>query len=308
MIIGFLFASAIVITTIRMYFTINKLWKRKSDQEVCNSISIFAYALAIFVHLPYMIKFAILEGNYIPAINDAINIIAYIIIILIGAGFWVRENRQFSFTKIFYKALRLERKESGDLVKSFIRPSGAKIIIKILQKIASLDNEVTKSEIDLIERFAKNWEIDFNEIQPIDTSKQTSLLDIRESVEEYLDTTPPIKQATELLDIIKLMINIDNVVSAEEQIFLTEATIIINNYIKKDDNIKHYEVLLVPQRKKKMLALQELYPNAEILERRGGKVIVQGQYYSKEFAEAICRKFMDLGVFCIWEEFITEKA
>jgi hypothetical protein len=291
-----------------MYFTINKLWKRKSDKEVCNSISIFAYTLAIIVHLPYMIKFAIIDGNYVPAMNDAINIIAYLFMIFIGTGFWVRENRHFSFKKVFYKALRLERKESADLVKSFIRPSGAKQIIKILQKIANLDSEVTKSEIDLIEKFAKNWELDINEIQPIDSTKQTSLLDIRQSVEEYLNTTPPIKQASELLDIIKLMINIDNTISEEEQVFLSEATIIINNYIKKDENIIHYEVLLVPQRKKKMLALQELYPNAEILDRRGGKVMVQGQYYSKEFAEAICHKFMDLGVFCTWEELETVKA
>lgn len=291
-----------------MYFTINKLWKRKSDQEVCNSISIIAYTLAIVVHLPYLFKFALVEGKYIPALNDAINIIAYSIIVLIGTGFWVRANKRTGIFTLVRKALRLEGKESGHLMKSLIRPSGAREIIDILKKIARLDNELSDSEVKIINDFAKNWDIEIQNIEEWQSGEQTSLLDIRESVERYLNLSPPVKQASELLDLFRLVVKADNVVTKEEELFLAEATGLINGYVKKEENPKMYMVLLVPQKKKKIKAMSELFPNNEMVERRGGKVLIQGRYYSKEFAEEVCKNYMTLGIFSIWEEIEAQAA
>jgi len=308
LIIEILFYSAVFITSIRMYFTINKLWKRKSDQEVCNSISIIAYTLAIVVHLPYLFKFALVEGKYIPALNDAINIIAYSIIVLIGTGFWVRANKRTGIFTLVRKALRLEGKESGHLMKSLIRPSGAREIIDILKKIARLDNELSDSEVKIINDFAKNWDIEIQNIEEWQSGEQTSLLDIRESVERYLNLSPPVKQASELLDLFRLVVKADNVVTKEEELFLAEATGLINGYVKKEENPKMYMVLLVPQKKKKIKAMSELFPNNEMVERRGGKVLIQGRYYSKEFAEEVCKNYMTLGIFSIWEEIEAQAA
>ncbi|MFC2131262.1 hypothetical protein ACFLSQ_07495 [Bacteroidota bacterium] len=310
LVIDFLFGSAVVITAVRMYFTINKLWKRKNDQEVCNSISIFAYSLAILVHVPYMIKFAVIENDYVPALNDAINIGAYAVIVLIGTGFWVRANRRRGFFGLIKRALRLEGKESGHLIKNLVMPSGANKIIDILQKVARLDNEVSKSEIKLIKKFADNWNIEVTDevVEKWKSMEQTSLIDIRHSVEDYLNLSPPIKQASELLDIVSLTIKADKVVSTEEQMFLDEATGMINSYVKKEDNAQMFQVLLVPQRKKKIKAINEIFPDVELVDRRGGKVHIQGRYYSKEFAEAICEKYIDLGIFSIWEEVQPETA
>jgi hypothetical protein len=308
LIIEILVAGAVIITAVRMYFTINKLWKRKSDQEVCNSISIFAYVLAISVHTPFMIKFAFIDKNYVMATNDAIQVLSYLLVILIGTGFWVRANKRTGFLTLVKKALRLESKESGHLMKSLIRPSGAKEIIEILKKIARLDNELSDSEVKIINDFAKNWDIELPNIEEWQSGEQTSLLDIRESVEKYLNLSPPVKQASELLDLFRLIVKADNVISKEEELFLAEATGLINNYVNQEENPKMYQVLLVPQKKKKIKAMSEIFPNNELVERRGGKVIIQGKYYSKEFAEEVCKNYMTLGIFSIWEEVDTQQT
>jgi len=300
-IIEFLTTIAVIITAIRMYFTVNKIWKRKSDTEVCASISIFAYTLAICVHLPMMIRFLFIEQKFEVAANESISILAYLVIILIGSGLWVRENKRKGFWKLLLKALRLERKESGELVKSIIRPSGATKIINLLQKVASLDNDLDESEIKLISEFANNWGIELPDWDSWRKKGQSSLLDVRQSVEEYLNISPPIEQATELLEILSLVIKADNIVTKEEELFLREANAIINNYVSQDEPKKSYFVLMVPQSEEQMGAIHDLFPEAEFVDRRGGKVFVRGQYYSRQFAEAICSKYIKLGIFTITE-------
>ena len=195
------------------------------------------------------------------------------------------------------------------LFKLRLNPTEDKRIIDILQKVARLDNEVSKSEIKLIKKFADNWNIDISDedVEKWKAMEQTSLIDIRRSVEEYLNLTPQVKQASELQDIIMLTIKADKFVSSEEQMFFDEATGMINNYIK-NEKVQMYEVMLVPQRKKKIKALNDIFPNVELVKRRGGNVHIQGRYYSKEFAEAICTKYIELGIFSIWDEVQPEQA
>jgi len=302
-VIEFLVTAAVVITAIRMYLTVNKLWKRKHEKAVSESISIFAYLLAILVHLPFMFKFIFIDHSIMPAINDALNISGYSIVILIGVGLWVKENRTTGFFKLFLKALHLERKESGDLLKAIVQPSGAKQILNILQKVACLDNEIADEEIKLVNDFAKQWRLSIPSAEEWNLSKETNLLDIRDSVTEYLRLSPPPKQAAELIDLVKLMIIADNKLTNEENLFLSEVTGMIKNYIEKDGSAIMYHVLIVPQNEKQFDAVKTIFPNSEFEERRGGKVFVRGQFFSKEYADAICQKYIALGMFSIWEEY-----
>jgi hypothetical protein len=301
-IINILVAGAVVITAVRMYLTVNKMWKRKQEKSVAESISIFAYFLAIMVHLPFMLKYAIIDKSALPAMNDALNISGYSVIIIIGAGLWVKENRGVNFFKLLYRALHLERKESGDLIKSLIQPSGAKQIMNILQKVAYIDNELVESEIKLVNDFARHWKIEMPDLKDWAIIGATNLMDIRESVVEYLDISPPPDQAAHLVDVIKLIIKADNIVTKDEQLFLEEATGMINDYINKNSELPMYHVLIVPQNEVQIDAIKNLFPNAELEERRGGKVFVRGKFYSKNYADAICEKYISLGMFSIWEE------
>jgi hypothetical protein len=249
-----------------------------------------------------MLKYAVIDKSFLPAMNDALNITGYSVIIMIGAGLWVRENRGVNFFKLLFKALHLERKESADLIKALIQPSGAKQIMNILQKVAYIDNELADSEIKLVNDFAVQWKIEMPDVKNWKIVGETNLMDIRQSVVEYLDIIPPPDQAAHLVDVIKLIIKADNIVTKDEQIFLEEATGMINDYINKNTNLPMYSVLIVPQNEVQVDAVKNLFPNSDLEERRGGKVFVRGKFYSKNYADAICEKYIALGMFSIWEE------
>jgi len=307
-VIEFLLFAAVAITAIRMYLTVNKLWKRKHEKSVSESISIVAYFLAILVHLPFMIKFIFIDHSPIPAINDALSVSGYSVIIVIGVGVWVKENRNTGFFKLFIKALHLERKESADLIKSLVQPSGAKQILSILQKVACLDQDIAEEEVKLVNNFAQQWRLDIPSAEEWSLSKETNLLDIRESVVDYLKISPPSQQASELIDLVKLMIIADNKLTEEENLFLSEVTGMIKDYVERDGEAVMYHVLIVPQNQSQFDAVKTIFPNSEPVERRGGKVLVRGQFFSKEYANAICQKYIALGMFSIWEECKTAIA
>jgi hypothetical protein len=301
-VLEFLVAVAVGITAIRMYLTVNKMWRRKHEKSVSESISIFAYFLAIMVHLPFMFKFLFIDKNIMPALNDALSIGGYSIIIIIGTGLWVKENRNVNFFKLLLKALHLERKESGDLLKSLIQPSGARLILSILQKVACLDKDLADEEVKLVNDFARQWKLDMPSAEEWELSKETNLLDIRDSVNNYLQISPPSQQASEMIDLVKLMIIADNKLTEEENLFLSEVTGMIKDYVEKDGEAIMYHVLIVPQNESQFDAVKTIFTNADPVERRGGKVFVRGQFFSKEYANAICQKYIALGMFSIWEE------
>ena len=59
-----------------------------------------------------------------------------------------------------------------------IRPKGARKIIDILHKLAAIDEEIAKEEIDLINQFADKWGIDIPEFQPGKVENVTSLVEL----------------------------------------------------------------------------------------------------------------------------------
>jgi hypothetical protein len=301
-IIGYLAAGAVFITAVRMYLTVNKLWKRKHEKPVAESISIMAYTLALMVHGPFMCKFIFINADPFAATNESLQIIAYIVVIAIGTGLWVKENKNISFFKLLMKALHMERKESGDLIKSLLQPSGAKQIMNILQKVAYIDNQLADEEVTLINNFAEQWKLDLPDLSDWATAKNTNLLDIRESVTEYLNISPPPEQAAELIDVISLIIKSDKIVTEEEELFLGEFKGMIDDYIQQNKDITLYHVLIVPQNEQQFDAVKTLFPDSTFEDRRGGRVFVRGQFYSKNYADAICQKYISLGMFSIWEE------
>jgi hypothetical protein len=300
--LNYIVSFAVLITIVRMYFTVNKLWKRKSDVEVAHSISLFAYFLAICVHLPFMLKFILIDKNYMTAANDLVNIVGYSITILIGTGFWVRQNRWIKFGDLIRRALRLERNEAGHLAKSFLRPKGAHQILSILEKVAYLDNTLNDKEKKLITEFAKFWKLDLPTFEDWEIAAKTTMLEVRQCIEDYLEVSPPIEQVAELLDIITLIIKSDDIVTLEEHMLLEEVTSMINSYVKNTNVKKMHYILLVPQSEEQFDSVRDIFPDASLENRRGGRVFIRGQFFSKEFAEEVCKKYIALGIFSISEE------
>jgi len=291
-------AIGVGIAAISNYLIINKLWKRKHLKDVAESISISAALLGLFTAIPLLIQAVYIDRTPLPALKTAIGIVTGVIFVMIGAGMWVGGNRGIPFRRLALRALRLEGRESGDLVKTMLQPKGAEEIIEILGLMARLDHEVQESEIALLRRFAAQWKIDAPDLRAGAVTGDGSLLEVREAVQRYLALRPPYEQAAHLLDVLNLFARVDEDVSQEERFVIEEVNGLIQQYVGKDTvDRSTYEVVIVPQTKEQFDAVAELLPGARLSERRGGRIISVGTFFSHDYAEAICKKYIALGLF-----------
>lgn len=294
--IEFLVAIAVLIALVSNYLIINKLWKRRMVREVSESVSIAAALLGLFTGLPFLIMFLLINPNPAAAAKTAIGVITAIVFVLIGSGLWVAEFRQRGFRHLFLRALKLERRESADLLKQLIQPRGAEQILKILHQLAAVDGTIDPREAEMINDFAREWRLAVPETTAEDHA--VDLLTLRRSIRAYLKLNPPATQAGHLRDVLHALVELDNQVTWEESLALEEIDGMLHQHIVGEtaDPARH-EVLIVPQSEPQIEAVRRLLPGREEKLQRGGKVFSVGQYFSARYAEWVSQKYIDLGLF-----------
>jgi hypothetical protein len=295
---GVLTGFAVVIAAVSNYLIINKLWTRRTKKDVAESISISAALLGLATGLPFFIEFVLVEPlQWAAAGKAAIGIGTGVVFVLVGSGLWVAENRGQGFFKLFTSALHLEGKESGDLVKVLVQPTGAKELIEVFEAMAAVDKHIDAREIEMIEEFAHRWRVE----PPSLTEGATGSGDIvtlRRSVEAYLAISPPPEQAEELLDVLHLFVQADAKVSPEEELVLEELAGMITQYVTgKVGEHDMFEVVIVPQNDEQLSAVQSILPGVVAKPARGGMVFSAGRFFSSRYAEAVCEKYIALGLF-----------
>ena len=62
--IGVLVSSALLFSVIKGYLTVNKIWSRRKNEEVANSISIVAAMLGFAVGFPFLLNSLIITQDY----------------------------------------------------------------------------------------------------------------------------------------------------------------------------------------------------------------------------------------------------
>ena len=65
--IGVLVSSALIFSLIKGYLTVNKIWKRRKNEEVANSISIVAAMLGFAVGIPFLLNSLLITNDYFSA-------------------------------------------------------------------------------------------------------------------------------------------------------------------------------------------------------------------------------------------------
>ena len=188
--IGVLVSSALVFSLIKGYLTVNKIWKRRKNEEVANSISIVAAMLGFAVGFPFLLNSVLITNDYFSAAKSVIALCLAFVFTMIGTGYYVDNNRGVGFITLLGRALNLERKESGELLSDMLRPKGARKIIDILVKLAAIDDDIAQEEIDLINQFAEKWNIDIPELVPGKPETVTNLVELKSLVQSYLDEGP----------------------------------------------------------------------------------------------------------------------
>lgn len=303
LIIDIMAILAALLSFIQIYFIVNKLWKRKHERAVAESISISAMFISILINGFFAVKN--LGTGQIPQLSANIMWVASSVIsTLIGVSYWVLGNKEKGFFRLLLAALNLERKEAGDLAKAIMRPSGASDIINILRQLALIDDDLDDREKEFIQSFADNWDIELDWGNII-VSESTSLIaspydTIRCSLKDYLETAPPKEQVSQLGDLVNILVNIDQVVTEEEDLIQSEINGQIAKYLGKDDKIDVFKVAVVPQSEE-----QEALLNSQLKEHlsrehiAGGFAYLSESYYSERYAEIISKRYRSLNVFAV---------
>ncbi len=288
---------SVIIAAISNYLIINKLWSRRTKRDVAESTSISAALLGLATGFPFLIEFVLVDQNWAAAGKTGIGILTGLVFVMVGSGLWVTEFRGQTFLRLFARALNLERKESADLLKSLVQPTGAGHIIRVFEAMASVDRHVDAREIDMIREFARRWHLDPPKLTEGAVEHDGDVIGLRRSVEDYLTVSPPVDQALELLDVLRIFALADGAVSGEEELVLEEITGMITGYVSAVGDEGMHEVVIVPQNNRQMDAVMALFPGITTKTMRGGTVYSVGRFFSPRYADIVCDKYISLGLF-----------
>lgn len=294
--VEFLVAIGIIVSLISNYLIINKLWKRRTVREVAESVSIAAALLGLLNSIPFLALFLLINHSPAGAAKMAISIVTGIVFVLIGSGLWVAQWHGRGFRSLFLRALKLERRESADLIKRLVQPTGAKEILQLLYQLASVDGHVDEREARMIRQFAQEWHLPEPALDG--SGPPADLLSLRKSIADYLNLRPPAPQVGELRDVLQVLAESDARVTWQESVALEEADGMLRQFVAGEDaGLAMHEVLIVPQSERQVDAVRSLLPDRQEKILRGGRVFSVGLFFSPRYAEFVCQKYIGLGLF-----------
>ena len=291
--------AALGVSVAIAYLKINKLWGRKHIREVAESISVAAALLSLFTTLPFLVKFAVVDEDYVAAGKFVVSLCVFAVFFLVGIGYWTRRSEKIGLWVLLRRALATERGELTYLMQSFTKPREADAILRILRLVSMVDREFDAREAELLESVARPWGIETDELTTGHGELQdVDINQVRSAFTEYLAMKPPCPQVEKVNDLVKFMVHADSKVSKEESVVLDEISGAVGAYLAEvgEDPVL-YEVLLVPQKTEHHSQIQELISKSTPLPRAGGEAFVVGAYFSESFAQAICHRFRNRQVF-----------
>ena len=292
--------GSLLFVVAEIYLTLNKLWSRKHEAQVVESISVMSKLVGLVPVTVFAIDGS-LRQQWVVAIVNGLWMMARSVQLLIGIGLWEVGRRRISPWVMLRRALSQERSELGDLLKALVRPIGAQKMIDILGQLAYIDDHLDPRERELIQTFADHWQIHLNweaiHAHRLSTPSRR-LQSLSQAITDYLAMAPPADQARQLTDLVALIIRADGQVTAEEDITLAETTNQLNAYGcgRKAD---YSYVNIVPRSSEQATALVSLLMNVEERQVAGGSTYLVGPYFSALYAEQIAKQYRALGFFAI---------
>lgn len=289
--------ASLVLAGLQVYLIVNKLWIRKHERAVAESISIMGESLGLVPLAVLSLNYGV-NGYWEGVADSLIWIVAGAVTIAIGTGRWVEGKRQRGFWTLIREALRLERGEVGDLARSFFRPSAARQILDILGQVALLDQVLDERERDFVDSFAHSWGVEFSwdELEA-GHGGHVDMVRLRRSVEGYLATSPPQGQVTQLADTLSSLIRIDRVTTPEEELMLEELQGMLYDYAGKRGDPARHIVAVVPQDPAQDQALSTLLPELTKRPLQGGMAYPVGPYFSARFADIMAEQYRAMKFF-----------
>jgi hypothetical protein len=287
--------ASIGLTVLQIYLTLNKLWKRKHEPAVAESISILGEFVGLVPLAIMTLNFGFV-GQWEGFVDGIFWILAASVTVLIGTGYWVEGRRGRGVLRLLVESIQAERDEVGYLARSFTRPSNARQILDILGHVALLDASLDERERNFIDSFARAWhvEVDWRDLQERQ-GEGTDPVRLRDAVAAYLATSPPQAQVVQLGDVVGALVAIDDDVSDEESLIKHEIDGMLAGYVGAAE--PRWGVVLVPQEKEQEEAIRSLLPNVQPTSVRGGRAFLVGRHHSREYAEVVGGRYQSLNIF-----------
>lgn len=288
----------VALAVVEAYLKVNKLWARRHVREVAESISIAAALLSLLTTLPFLVKFVVVDRDWVAAAKFLVSLLVFLAFFLVGIGYWVRRHERPGIWRLTMRALAIERGELGYLVRSFTKPREAPAIVRILRLISLVDRNLDPREAELLASVAGPWGIHPEELRATRERDEADITEVRQAFDEYLAMRPPPAQVEKVHDLVRFMVHADREVSEQEALVLAEIGGAVAAYLSEDDVAPTvYEVLLVPQRSEQIGPMQDQLTDRRLRRRAGGEAFVTGSYYSEAFARAICLRYRAKGFF-----------
>ncbi len=304
-IIFYLTFASLGFTITDIYLRANKLWKRKHDKAVAESISITAMFVSIVPGSVFTLNY-LFVGQWQGFIQEALYLLLVTFTISVGIQLWVPGERHKGFFRLLKQALNLERKEVGDLAMALFKPPQHKTIIDILCQIALIDERLDERERKFINTFAQKWSIEFswNMLQSENYDSDMNFIRLRQDVENYLATSPPTEQIIQLQDLINILIRIDKNISEPERLISIELNGMFHRYLNHDEISEVFYTIVIPQNDKQEQAIAQNFSDLTRLNVAEGFVYRSQPFYSKEFAKIFNNQYRALNLFSIVTEML----
>jgi hypothetical protein len=302
-IVGLLTYAAMIISVVEVYFKLNKIWKRKHEKEVAESQSIIGLTMSSVVLIVWGLD-SLMKGNYSNIVDNIIYLGEAVICILIGAGFFVidKKKKQKNIWSMVKSALRLEKTEAGYLWKVLTGKGLAEKIVDILLLIAWIDDEIDKSEKDLIIKYTLPWGIKISDEQfennpHLNSENKSKIFEtIKQYFHDYLKESPPKEHIMQVKKLFKNLISIDGKITKEEGIILDEIEGMIKEYF--GEPMPKYTIIIIPQNDDLRVTVESIVkfvnPEINMKERErnidGGFGFIVDECYSKDYAEILAEE------------------
>jgi hypothetical protein len=306
-IVSWLAYGSLAIGATSAYLHLNKLWSRKHIPEVAASISITGTLLEAIPTMVFGVYF-LTRSDPVGVIDSSIWLLAAVGFIMIGSGYWVEGRRKDGLWKLALNSLRSESHEVGNLADSLLHPSSSKELVQLLQSLAEVDGEVSAEEVALVSRVAADMNVELSlQAHTVEATRTQRLLNIRSALQQYLQQSPPKQQVEKLEHLLHQLVSSDGENHADEQSSLAEVKGIIGSYLQDNADQIPFRVLLAPQSEDQLSRISSLLEGAKTHQGAGGNGITVGEFFTREYADTICREYRDLGFFCVvTDELVNE--
>ena len=284
-----------------IYFAANQLWPRKHDRTVVESLSLTALLIGMIPLTLSAIDCA-LHAQW-RVMTEALLFVAWgAARVIVALGIWLPDGARLTVWQRMKRVFRRERETAGDLARALFRPSQASLVLEILSRVAWLDDELHANEAQLIADFARAWHVPFDVDEARGSGRRTSagrLVELGQKVSAYLDTMPPREQAAHLSDVIRQLVEVDENVSTDEDIALSELQGMLHAYCNRQEGLAECFAVLVPRGLAEADAIRLNLPSLEQRVLPSGEVFVAGPFYSQRFAGKVAEQHRALGFFSV---------